>query len=56
MTLHVIDAQTIPFNVVVQVSKCKDRVLIAWLISHGKKYRLLICCERKTLLNGWLPV
>ena len=27
-------------------------ILFVWLISHGRKYRWLICCERKTLLDG----
>jgi hypothetical protein len=60
----VIDAQTIPFNVVVQVSKCKD--LVFWCEScnikytwqylpqivdiklHGKKSRMSENCTKKT--------
>ena len=38
------------------VLKFKKRTVLQdkdWLISHGRKYRWLICYERKTLLNDW---
>jgi hypothetical protein len=29
------------------------QTLFAWVISHSWKYCLLICCEKKIMLNNW---